>query len=126
MSGKIIAVVDDETFIVEMITMFLGMKGYTVRGVYSGKEGLILVQTEKPDVLLLDLMMPDIEGFEVASRLRAMPEFADLPIVIISARTDAESRKRAMDAGADSYLTKPLRMPEVLAEIERVLAASSR
>jgi CheY-like chemotaxis protein len=122
MSGKTIAVVDDEAFIVEMITMFFKMKGYNVHGVHSGTEGLILVQTEKPDVLLLDLMMPDIEGFEVAEQLRSMPEFAHLPIVVISARIDPESRQRAMDAGANAYLTKPLKMPEVLAEVERVLA----
>jgi DNA-binding response OmpR family regulator len=121
MSGKTIAVVDDEAFIVDMITMFFTMKGYTVYGVNSGTEGLVLVQTEKPDVLLLDLMMPDIEGFEVAEQLRSMPEFADLPIVVISARVDSESRERAMNAGADAYLTKPLKMPEVLAEVERFL-----
>ena len=121
MSGKTIAVVDDEPFIVEMITMYFTMKGYTVHGVHSGTEGLILVQNEKPDVLLLDLMMPDIEGFEVAEKLRAMPEFDDMPIVIISARIDSESKARAMNAGADAYLTKPLKMAEVLAEVERML-----
>ncbi|MBN1564107.1 MAG: response regulator [Anaerolineae bacterium] len=122
MSGKTIAVVDDEPFTVEMITMFFRMKGYTVHGVHSGTEGLIVVQNEKPDVLLLDLMMPDIEGFEVAERLRAMPEFVDLPIVVISARIDSEARQRAMAAGATAYMTKPLKMPEVLAEVERVTA----
>ncbi len=125
MSGKIVAVVDDEAFIVEMITLYLGLKGYTVHGVYSGTEGLILVKTEKPDVLLLDLMMPDIEGFDVTAQLRAMPEFAKLPIVIISARVDSESRQRAMKAGANVYLTKPLKMAEVVAEIERVLALAA-
>ena len=122
MSGKTIAVVDDEPFIVEMITIYFSMKGYTVHGVNSGTEGLILVQNEKPDVLLLDLMMPDIEGFEVAKQLRAMTEFSELPIIVISARIDSESRQRAMDTGANAYLTKPLKMSEVLAEVERVLA----
>jgi DNA-binding response OmpR family regulator len=123
MSGKKIVVVDDEPFIVEMITMFFELKGYTVHGANTGTEGLILVQVEKPDVLLLDLMLPDIEGFEVAAQLRKTPEFAQLPIVIISARTESESKKRAADAGANAYQTKPLKMPEVLAEVERVMAA---
>jgi DNA-binding response OmpR family regulator len=123
MSGKTIVVVDDEPLIVEMITMFFELNGYTVHGVNTGREGLVLVDVEKPDVLLLDLMMPDIEGFEVAAQLRAEPEFAHLPIVIITARIDPESRKRAIKAGATVYLTKPLKMPEVLAEVERVLRA---
>jgi DNA-binding response OmpR family regulator len=123
MSGKTIVVVDDEPLIVEMITMFFELNGYTVHGVNTGREGLVLVDVEKPDVLLLDLMMPDIEGFEVAAQLRAKPEFAHLPIVIITARIDPESRKRAIKAGATVYLTKPLKMPEVLAEVERVLRA---
>lgn len=122
MAGKTIAVVDDEPFIVEMITTFFELKGYTVRGVYTGQEGLVLTQVEQPDVLLLDLMLPDIHGYEVAETLRKDPQFAQLPIVIISARVEPESRQRAEKAGANAYLTKPLKMTEVLAEVEHALA----
>jgi len=126
MSQPVIVVVDDEPFIVDMIRTFLQLKGYTVHGVHTGQEGLILTQVERPDALLLDLMLPDIEGFEVCRRLRAMPELARLPILIISARYDPESRKRAERAGATAYLIKPLKMPQLVAELEKALAGVER
>jgi DNA-binding response OmpR family regulator len=121
---KVILVVDDESFIVEMITMYLQISGYEVRGAYTGQDGLTLVQLEKPDALLLDLMLPDIEGFEVCERVRAMPDVAHMPILIISARVDPESKARAEKAGANGYLTKPVKMAELGAELERVLNPS--
>lgn len=124
MSPKVIAVVDDEPMIVEMLTTFLNVKGFEVRGVYSGQDGLTLVEVENPDLLILDLMLPDIEGYEVAERLRAMPSFAKLPILILSARTDQASINRAEQAGASAYLTKPVKFPVLLAEIERLLNQS--
>ncbi len=124
MSSKKIVVVDDEPLIVDMLTTFLTVKGYTVNGVFSGEDGLAMVQVENPDLLILDLMMPDIEGFEVAEKLRAMPAFANLPILVLSARTDAAAKQRAEDAGTNGYLTKPVKFPELLTEVERLLVPS--
>ncbi|MCD4685843.1 MAG: response regulator, partial [Anaerolineae bacterium] len=73
---------------------------------------------DKPDALLLDLMMPDIEGYEVCAELRKLPEFAKLPILIISARTDPASKRRAEDAGADAYFTKPVNMAQLVDKLE--------
>jgi DNA-binding response OmpR family regulator len=120
---KVILVVDDESFIVDMITMYLQISGYEVRGAYTGQDGLTLVQLEKPDALLLDLMLPDIQGFEVCERVRAMPDVAQMPILIISARVDPESKARAEKAGADGYLTKPIKMAELAAELKKALSA---
>jgi inorganic pyrophosphatase len=122
-NDKTIVVVDDEPFIVEMLSTFLEIKGYQVRGAYSGEEGLLTVQTEKPDALLLDLMLPDIDGLQVMSRLRAMPDFANLPILIISARTDTEAKVRAEQAGANDYLTKPVQMPLLADLLSRLFTA---
>ncbi len=120
MAQKTIVVVDDEPRIVDMITTFLTIKGFTVHGGYTGEEGLVMVQGFKPDALLLDLMLPDMDGFEVLERLRAQPDFAALPVVIISARADPEAKTRAARAGANGYMTKPVRFSELLAELERL------
>ncbi len=122
MTQKKILVVDDEPYIVEMMTTFLTLKGYDVRGAYTGEGGLAMVRAEKPDAVLLDLMLPDIEGFEVCQRLRESDEFANLPVLIISARTDSASKARAENAGANAYFTKPIAMPRLIAELEQRLA----
>ncbi len=123
MDKKTIMVVDDEPHIVDMMETYLGIKGYEVRGAYSGQSGLVLVQADKPDALLLDLMMPDIEGYEVCAELRKLPEFAKLPILIVSARTDPASKRRAEDAGADAYFTKPVNMAQLVATLETLFTA---
>jgi DNA-binding response OmpR family regulator len=120
---KVVLVVDDEPAIVDMVTTYLGFKGYEVRGANTGQDGLTLIPLERPDILLLDLMLPDMEGFEVCARVRAMPEFARMPVLIISARVDPESMARAEKAGANGYMIKPIRMPELLAEVKRLLSA---
>ncbi|MBI5960730.1 MAG: response regulator [Chloroflexi bacterium] len=122
-NDKTIVIVDDEPFIVDMLSTFLEIKGYQVHGAYSGEDGLATVQVEKPDAVLLDLMLPDIDGLEVMSRLRAMPDFADLPIIIVSARTDTESKVRAEQGGANDYMTKPVQMPVLADLLSRLLSA---
>jgi DNA-binding response OmpR family regulator len=121
MTGKTVVIVDDEPTMVDLLTTFLAMKGFEVHGAYNGADGLRAVEQVKPHVLLLDLMLPDIDGFEVCRRLRSAPASATLPIVIISARTESEAIQRAMRAGADAYMTKPLRLPELLEKIEELL-----
>lgn len=117
---RVVLVIDDEPFIIDMITTYMQLKGYQVRGATNGTDGLALLPLEKPDALLLDLMLPDIQGFEICERIRAMPDFADLPILIISARTDADSKARAERAGASAYLVKPIKMAELFGELERL------
>lgn len=121
MAGETIVIVDDEPRTVDMFVSFLSMKGYTVHGAYGGEEGVAVVQMEQPALLLLDLMMPDMDGFQVCRELRAQPAFAALPIVIVSARTDEQAKADALAAGATSYVTKPVRFPELLTVIEQYL-----
>lgn len=122
MSKKKIVIVDDEPHIVDMMSTFLTIKGYDVRGAYTGEGGLSLIHAERPDLVLLDLMLPDIDGFTVCARLRAAEDFAVLPIVIVSARTDSASRARAEQAGADAYFTKPVAMPDLVRALDKLLA----
>jgi DNA-binding response OmpR family regulator len=120
-AGKTIAIVDDEPHIVDMLSTFLRIKGYRTCSADSGEKVPVLLQLEHPDALLLDLMLPDIDGFEVLARLRAAPATAKLPVLIVSARTDLASKTRAEQVGANGYFTKPVRMPVLIAALERLL-----
>jgi inorganic pyrophosphatase len=119
---KTIVVVDDEPSIVDMLTTFLKIKGFNVHGASCGTDGLLLVQTQKPDALLLDLMLPDIDGFDVMTQLRGTSEFAHLPIVIVTARADLGAKSRAEKLGANDYLTKPVQMPDLMDALNRLLS----
>jgi DNA-binding response OmpR family regulator len=120
-------IVDDEPLTVDMLQTFLQINGYETIGVYNGQDGLVMVQVEQPELLILDLMLPDIEGYEICQRIRTEPEyasFANIPVLILSARVEETSRKRAIEVGADAFLTKPVKFPELLAELNRLMAES--
>jgi DNA-binding response OmpR family regulator len=97
-----------------MIEALIGASGHEVLGVRSGAEAIEHALREPYDVLLLDLMLPGMDGFEVCQRLRAEPTTSTLPIVVISALDDQESRERAMSLGATAYYSKPFRPLELL------------
>jgi DNA-binding response OmpR family regulator len=90
-------------------------------GAFNGEDGLVLIKVEGPEIVILDLMLPDIEGYEVCQRIRGYPDTAKLPVLILSARADAASKERAMAAGADGYLVKPVKFPELLSELNRLV-----
>lgn len=114
-------IVDDEPATVDMISMFVELNGYEWVGAYNGTDGLVLLEVEQPDMLIVDLMMPDIEGFEVCRRMRERDHFSKTPILVISARTDPQSIERAYSSGANAYLTKPLNLPQLLNEVKRLM-----
>jgi DNA-binding response OmpR family regulator len=109
-----ILVVEDEKIIGEMISMYLTDENFTVCRVENGKEGLNGLRRFDPDVVLLDLMLPDMDGIEVCE---AMREQSDKPILMISMNTRVNERVRALNAGADDYLCKPFSMQELKARI---------
>jgi two-component system KDP operon response regulator KdpE len=109
-----ILVIDDEPQILRALRTILGAKGFRVSTASRGEEGLTLAAAQPPDVVILDLSLPDLDGFEVCARLR---EWTQAPIIVLSVR-DAEGDKvRALDRGADDYLTKPFGIEELLARI---------
>lgn len=114
-------IVDDEVATVDMLSTYLKLLGHEPFGAYNGTDGLVLVEVEKPDLLILDLMMPDIDGFEVCKRVRAHSDFATLPVVIISARTDKDAIEKALGLGANAYLTKPIELGKLSREIKQLL-----
>lgn len=119
-------VVDDEPLTVEMLETFLTISGYQTVAVLNGEDALLMVQLEAPDAILLDLQLPDLSGIEVCRRLRTAPSlraFAEVPVIMITAHGSPEMRRRALEAGANAYFTKPIRFPELIAELTRLLAA---
>jgi two-component system OmpR family response regulator len=114
-----VLVVDDEPNLVEVITMALRFQGFAVQGAANGREALAAVTGFKPHLMILDVMLPDMEGFEVASRLGA--QRAGVPIIFLTARDAVEDKVRGLSGGGDDYMTKPFSIEELLARIRTIL-----
>ena len=114
-----ILVVDDEPNIVEVVTMALRFQGFTVEGAASGREALAAVASFKPHLVVLDVMLPDMEGFEVAERLGA--QRAGVPIIFLTARDATSDKVRGLSGGGDDYMTKPFSLEELVARIRTIL-----
>ena len=109
-----ILIVDDEDSIRSLLRLTLVRAGYEVIEAASGEEGITLAQTKKPDLVLLDVMMPAMDGFDVCRYMRQDPDLNNMPIIMLSARRDARSRQLSRQAGANGYLTKPWHADELL------------
>jgi two-component system OmpR family response regulator len=112
-------VVDDEPNIAEVVTMALRFNGFTVETAATGREALAAVSKFKPHLIVLDVMLPDMEGFEVASRLGA--QRAGVPIIFLTARDATEDKVRGLSGGGDDYMTKPFSLEELVARIRTIL-----
>jgi two-component system OmpR family response regulator len=117
-----VLVVDDEPNIVDVIAMALRYEGFEVDAAGTGAEALAKVRDTRPHVLLLDVMLPDMEGFEVARRLGA--ERARVPIIFLTARDATEDRVRGLTVGGDDYVTKPFSLEELVARVRALLRRS--
>jgi two-component system KDP operon response regulator KdpE len=117
-----ILIIDDEKQIRRVLTVVLTHHDYDVREAASGDEGLSLAAAWQPDLIVLDLGLPDIDGIEVIRRLR---EWTQVPIIILSVREDESDKIEALDAGADDYVTKPFAMGELLARVRVALRRKS-
>ncbi len=113
---KKILLVDDERAIVKILSIKLRVSGYDVITACNGEEALRLTDSEKPDLILLDIIMPKVDGFQVLERLRGRP---DLPVIALSARL--ENARKARDLGVKDFLTKPFEVDELVSRINSVL-----
>ena len=104
---KKILVVDDEIDVVGVVEMLLELEAYKVLKAYDGKEALEAVEKEIPDLVILDIMMPEIDGVEVCRRFRANEKLNNVPIVMFSAKISAYDKKESFEAGADGFISKP-------------------
>ncbi len=116
-----ILVVDDEKDIVDLITLNMEREGYKVIPAYSGEEALELARVKKPDLMILDLMLPGVQGLEVCRQVRSDPELGDIAILILSAKDGEVDRVLGLEMGADDYVVKPFSMRELIARVRAAL-----
>jgi two-component system alkaline phosphatase synthesis response regulator PhoP len=122
MSGETILVVDDEANIVELARMYLEKEGFRVAVARDGAAALALARDRPPSLMVLDLMLPEVDGWEVCRRIRAR---SDLPILMLTARDDDVDKIVGLELGADDYLTKPFNPRELVARIKAILRRAS-
>ncbi len=125
MSGRIL-IVDDQAVMLRLVGHPLEAEGFTILTAMSGAEALSKVQSEQPDLVILDVMLPDANGIEICHRIRQGMNLVDLPIIILSGQTDLASKIHGLEAGADEYVTKPVDPKEIVARVKALLARSQR
>ena len=116
--AKTIMVVDDEKRLVSLVESYLAQEGYRVVSAYNGKEALTVAEKEKPDLIVLDVMMPEMDGYEF---MRAHRVEHNTPIILLTARVDDDEKVIGLEVGADDYMTKPFRPRELVARVRAVL-----
>lgn len=116
--GKRILVIDDEARLVHLVRGYLEQDGYDVASAGNGREGLLVAREFAPDLIILDLMMPDVDGWEF---LRLVRRERDTPVIMLTARVDESDRVAGLEMGADDYLTKPFSPRELMARVRAVL-----
>ncbi len=123
MRRKRILVVDDEVYVAHILEFSLGMEGYEVVTATSGDEALAKADEEHPDLIVLDILMPKMDGYEVCRRLKADERFADVPVILLTAKHGAEDRQKGLEVGANAYITKPFRPMDLIDQIRSLLEA---
>jgi len=121
MAEKKILVVDDELDVQSILSFRLEINGYSVIVASDGEEGLEKIKKENPDLVLLDLMLPKMNGFEICRMVKFDDRLKGLPIIILSALDKEEDRKKALDSGADAYFLKPFDLEGLLTKIKLLL-----
>jgi two-component system alkaline phosphatase synthesis response regulator PhoP/two-component system response regulator VicR len=122
MPKKILAV-DDERAIVRLVQVNLERQGYEVVTAYDGKEALEKVASERPDLIVLDVMMPYMDGFEVLQQLKKNPETREIPVIMLTAKAQDADVFRGWQSGVDCYLTKPFNPLELTAFVKRIFSS---
>jgi len=125
-SPRIIYIEDDPEMI-ELVHIILNRRGFKVKGTQWGRQGVDMVQQDRPDLVLLDLMMPDLDGWDVYHQLKANPDTQDIPIIVISAKSQPIDRVLGLQiAKVDDYVSKPFSPHELISSVDRVLNSRQR
>ena len=122
---KCILCIEDEPEMIDLIRLILGRRGFEVKGATGGVEGLKMIRDEKPDLILLDLMMPDMDGWEVYQQIKADETTKDIPVVVVTAKAQSNDKVLGLHiAKVDDYIAKPFSPQDLLNSVERVLQKS--
>ncbi len=116
-----ILVVEDEESLLKLESILLSSKGYNVTGVMDGKSAVQEITTNKPDLVILDIMLPELDGFEVCRIIKENPDTRHIPIVMLTAKKNSQDFARGMQVGADAYITKPFKSAKVIETIQGLL-----
>ncbi len=122
MSQKKILVVDDELDLVETIRFQLETEGFNVISAYNGEDALNLARTENPDLILLDIMLPKLDGYKVCRLLKFDEKYKNIPIIMLTARAQEKDKIIGLETGADEYITKPFDMDKLLERVKAYLS----
>ena len=125
MSPKKILVVDDEVDLVETVRFPLEMKGFDVLVSYDGEDALSQARKEKPDLIILDLMLPKLDGYKVCRLLKFDERYKHIPILMLTAKTQEKDKILGKETGADEYITKPFEMDDLMEKVKKYLKISS-
>lgn len=125
--SKRLAYIEDEAEMIDLVRLILGRRGYTVVGANGGREGLALVQKEIPDLILLDLMMPDMDGWDVYHQIKSDAKTRDIPVIVITAKAQNIDKILGLHiAKVDDYISKPFSPQELLERVEQVLSRPAK
>jgi len=120
--GKRVVCIEDEPEMIDLVKLILGRKGFELTGAMGGREGLEAVRRVKPDLVLLDLMMPDMDGWEVYQQMKADAEMQKIPVIVVTAKAQSIDKVLGLHiAKVDDYVTKPFGPQELLQSVEKVL-----
>jgi DNA-binding response OmpR family regulator len=126
-NGKLVVCIEDEPEMIDLVKLILSRKGFQVVGAMGGREGLEAIQAQKPDLVLLDLMMPDMDGWEVYQKMKADDATKSIPVIVVTAKAKSIDKVLGLHiAKVDDYITKPFGPQELLASVEQVLARQTQ
>ena len=125
--SKRLVYIEDEPEMIDLVRLILGRRGYTVIGAVEGEEGLELIRKEMPDIVLLDLMMPDIDGWDVYHQIKSDQQMCEIPVIVITAKAQNIDKVLGLRvAKVEDYIAKPFNPQELLERVEQVMAEKSK
>jgi CheY-like chemotaxis protein len=124
--SRTVVIVEDEPDTAEMFAEMMRLSGYEVHKTYGGKAGITTIVQERPDAVILDLMMPDLSGLDVLRILRRDPDLKDIPVIVVSAKSLPEDIQTGLDTGASVYLTKPVSFLDIKSAVEDAIDRSGK
>lgn len=122
-TSKTVLIIEDEEDAAELFAEMMRVSGFRVLKTSSSTPAIAMMAAEKPDVIILDIMMPEVSGLDILRQMRREPELADIPVVVVSAKSMPADIKNGMEAGASTYLTKPVGFMDLKEAVERALGS---